>query len=258
VVQVELDGRWSVVGHLNGGYLAALVAQHASRALDDAPALTISAHYLEAADGGEVVDLAVQVVRRGRLSTARVRLLREDAVVLDSLVTCGRVRDNPDVLEAAHRPRLPAHQECVDGAEVMVGPANSLMTHLSVRVDPADAAAMIAALAGRPPAAAAGGAQCSATVAYRDGTASDRFLAAVAWDALPPCPWRVGLVAYLPTVAAQVMLLADPAPGPLVVQTRADTVRHGQVDETARVWDETGTLVASARQSALYVPFPPS
>lgn len=247
---VALDGRWTVVGHLNGGYLAALAAEHAAAAVDGARPLTISAHYLANADGGDVVDVAVEVLRRARLSTARVRLTRTDTVLLESVVACGTPRPAPVTIDAATVPVLPPSGGCVDGAEVMRGPQNSLMRHLAVRVHPDDAAALTGEVRHSDEAV-----QVRGRVAYADGAETDRFLATTAWDALPPGPWAGGLRGYLPTVAAQVVLYADPVPGPLVVQAWCDTVRDGIVDETARVWDGSGALVASSRQTAVFVPF---
>ena len=256
MVAVELDGRWTVVGHLNGGYLAALVAEQVSAAFEGAPALTISAHYLANADGGDLVDVVMEVVRRARLSTARVRFAREGTVLLESVVACGEPRPTETSIEAAVPPHLPPWQECVDGAEAMSGPENELMRHLSVRLHPEDAAAMTTAMSASTTAGhVTAGTRARATVAYRDGAPSDRFLAAAAWDVLPPCAWAGGLRGYLPTVAAQVVIYAESEPGPLVVEARCDTVRHGIVDETARVWDETGALVSSSRQTAVFIPF---
>ena len=256
MLAVELDGRWTVVGHLNGGYLAALAAEHVSAALEGAPALTISAHYLANADGGDLVDLAVEVVRRARLSTARVRFARDGTVLFEALMACGVPKPTATTIEAAVPPQLPPWQDCVDGSEVMSGPENGLLRHLLVRVHPVDAAAMTAETSASTTAGlVTAGTRARATVAYRDGALSDRFLAAAAWDVLPPCAWAGGLRGYLPTVAAQVVIYDDPAPGPLVVEARCDTVRHGIVDETARVWDQAGALVASSRQTAVFIPF---
>ena len=56
---IELDPRWTITGHLNGGYLAAVCGQAASEALDGATPLTISTPYLAAARGGGPADVEV-------------------------------------------------------------------------------------------------------------------------------------------------------------------------------------------------------
>ncbi len=78
VTRIDLDQRWMIMGHLNGGYLAAVMGDAASGALDGAPPLTISTHFLAPARGGGPADVDVAVLRRGRLSTARVTLSRDE------------------------------------------------------------------------------------------------------------------------------------------------------------------------------------
>jgi hypothetical protein len=39
-----------------------------------------------------------------------------------------------------------------------------------------------------------------------------------------------------------------------VLEARCDLLRDGIADETARVWDAAGRLVASSRQTAVLVP----
>jgi hypothetical protein len=91
-------------------------------------------------------------------------------------------------------------------------------------------------------------------LAYRDGSPADVFLVSAAWDLLPPTPWFAHVWGQLPTVAAQVVLYPGELVGPLVLEARCDTLRDGIADETSRVWDATGRLVASARQTAVLVP----
>ena len=87
---IELDGRWHITGHLNGGYLAAVCGQAAVEAFGGGSPLTISTHYLAPARGGGPADAEVEVLREGRLSTARVSLARDGVLLLESLVTVAR------------------------------------------------------------------------------------------------------------------------------------------------------------------------
>ena len=54
-----------------------------------------------------------------------------------------------------------------------------------------------------------------------------------------------------PTVAAQLVLYPGEIQGPLILEARAETIREGIADETARVWDARGHLVVSSRQTAI-------
>ena len=122
-----------------------------------------------------------------------------------------------------------------------------VLQHVELRLEPTAAAAF----GGGPPLPRA---HVVGRMAYRDGSPCDLFLAAAAWDLLPPSPWFAHIWGQLPTVAAQVVLYPGELVGPLVLEARCETLRDGIADETARVWDETGRLVASSRQTAVLVP----
>jgi acyl-coenzyme A thioesterase PaaI-like protein len=247
VTSIELDSRWTITGHLNGGYLAAVCAQLASEAFEGAAPLTISTHYLAPARGAGPAEAEVEVVRRGRLSTARVRLSREKTL-LESLVTVGTPGLDQPTLEHAPPPEIPEWDRCDDtGAPTAGVPGMEVLQYVELRLHPDDSGA----LAGGP---ALDRAHVRGRLAYRDGSPADLFLVAAAWDLLPPSPWFAHVWGQLPTVAAQVVLYPGALQGPLVLEARCDLLRDGIADETARVWDAAGRLVASSRQTAVLVP----
>jgi hypothetical protein len=242
---VELDGRWHITGHLNGGYLAAVCGRAAAEEIGGGEPLTISTHYLAPAVGAGPADVEVEAIRRGRLSTVRVRLSRE-RLLLESLVTVGAPGASEALLEHAPVPDLPGWDECVDTgeSEAAAAPGMDVLRHVEMRIDPAHGAALI----GGP---ALERAVVHTRLAYRDGSPADVFLVSAAWDLLPPTPWFAHVWGQLPTIAAQVVLYPGELVGPLVLEARCDTLRDGIADETSRVWDATGRLVASARQTAV-------
>ena len=244
--QIELDASWTITGHLNGGYLAAVIAAAAGEALEGARPLTMSAHYLAAARGGGPADVSIDVVRRGRLSTARVVLARDGTTLVDALVTAGTPKSADRELDDSSRPDIPSWDESLDAAGGASVAGMELLEYLEVRLHPTNAAA----LTGGP---ALPTAVMTGWVAYRDGRPADDFLAMAAWDVLPPTPWAAHAWGTLPTVAAQLVLYPGHIVGPLLVEARCDTLQHGIADETARVWDSTGRLVCSARQTAILV-----
>ncbi len=246
MTQIELDQRWTIANHLDGGYLAAVVGQAASEALDGAAPLTISVHYLHLARGGGPADIVVDVLRRGRLSTARVTLTRDDVVLLESFVTAGSPRPSEPLLDRASPAGLPPREDCPD---VGAGPPQEgmdLFQLLELRPHPDVAAA----LSGGPPRSSA---VMDAWVSYRDGSPVDALLHMAAWDVVPPTVWAMHMWGDLPTVTAQIVLYPGEIVGPLIVEARCDTLRDGIADETARVWDSTGRLVSAARQTAILV-----
>ena len=248
MAQIDLDDRWGILGHLNGGYLAAVCAQAVSDRFDGAPPMTVSTHYLNAVDGGGPADLDLEVLRESRLSTARVRLSRDGVLLLESMVTVGTPKAHDAVIEHAPVPDLPAWDDCSDSGDSPFAqqPGNAVLRHVELRLDPTQAPA----IAGGPPLEHA---VVRGRIAYRDGSPADLFLAAAAWDLLPPTPWFVHLWNGLPTAAAQVVLYPGELEGPLVLDARCETIRDGIADETARIWDARGHLVASSRQTAVLV-----
>lgn len=249
MARIELDERWTITGHLNGGYLAALCGQAACEALDGATPMSISTHYLAAARGGGPAEVEVEVLRNGRLSTARVRLLREGTLLLESLVTAGTPAPDLRSLEHVTSPVVPAWGDCIDSgaSEFAAQPGMEVLQHVEMRLDPVQASA----LAGGP---ALRRAVVHGHLAYRDGSPADALLVAAAWDLLPPASWFVHFWNALPTVAAQVVLYPGGLVGPLLLEARCETIRDGIADETARVWDAHGRLVASSRQTAVLMP----
>ncbi len=243
---IELDGRWHITGHLNGGYLAAVCGQVASEALGGAAPFTISTHYLAPARGAGPADVDVEILREGRLSTARVRLTRDGTTLLESLVTTGTPKAHAALREDAPPPEIPAWDDLpsADETPFSAQEGNEVLMHVDLRLDPGDAAAL------------SGGAALDRAVArgrmvYRDGSPADLFLASAAWDLLPPTPWFVHIWTGAPTVAAQLVLYPGEIQGPLILEARAETIREGIADETARVWDARGHLVVSSRQTAI-------
>jgi Thioesterase-like superfamily len=244
---VRLDDAWSITGHLNGGYLASVVGQAASDALDGAEPLTISTHYLHPARGAGPADVDVDVVRRGRLSTARVTLSRDGLALVDGFVTVGRPKDAPRVHDRALPPELPPFEECESAGGDGPVAGMELLHTLDVRLEPSIALA----LTGGPP---RDDLRVYGYVTYRDGRPVDRQLVCAAWDVMPPSTWSAHAWGLTPTVSAQVVCYPGEVTAPLIVDARCDTLRDGIIDETSRVWSADGRLVSSARQTALFVP----
>ena len=244
MTRIDLDAAWTITGHLNGGYLTSVCGQVASDALEGAAPLTISTHYLHPVRGAGPADVEVDVVRRGRLSTARVTLSREGVALVDAFVTTGSPRDTPVEVAAAVAPQLPDIETCPDSGSAVPVEGMELLQTLEVRPHPT----VGQAISGGP---ALDEMVMWGWVRYRDGRPADTALLMAAWDVLPPTPWAAHVFVGTPTVSSQVVLYPLEVVGPLVVEARCDTLRGGIIDETARVWDATGRLVSSARQTAI-------
>ena len=244
---VDLDLGWTITGHLNGGYLAAMLSKTASDAVGGSDPLTVSAHYLAPVRGGGSADMGVDVVRRARLSTARVALSRGGVSMVEGYVTCGRAAAVAPSLNHAQPPQLPAWADCPDAGGGFDVPGMELLQMLELRPHPEDAAA----LSSRRPNARA---HIRGWVGYRDRRPVDLLLALAAWDVFPPTPWVAGVWGRMPTVSAQVAFYSGEIRGPLIVEAWCDVLQDGIVDELARVWDSTRRLISTARQTAILLP----
>lgn len=243
---IELDDAWSIKGHLNGGYLAAVAGQAASDFFDGAPVLTMSAHYLEVARGSGPADLDITPLRTGRLSTARITLARDDVVVAEFIVTVGSPRGSNVRIDDVDPFDGPPWDECGGPGPAWSGPGMELLETLEVRLKPIDGAALVG---GQPSAHPV----INGWIAYGDGRPVDPFLAMASWDVLPPTIWCMGILGNVPTVAAQIVLYPGPIVGRLASRVRGHYLSDGIMDETAVLWDESGRVIASSRQTAIYV-----
>jgi hypothetical protein len=244
---IELDERWSITGHLNGGYLAAVAGQAASEHFGGAPALTISAHYLEAVRGGGPADLDVVPVRTARLSTARVTLARGGELCAEFLVTTGSPRPSDVQLNDLDPFDGPDWENSASAGPNWSGPGMELLDTLHVRLNPRDGAALAGGTPTEHPV-------INGWICYRDERPVDQFLAMASWDVLPPTIWCLGIPGGIPTVAAQISLYPGEIVGRLASRVRGQYLRNGIMDETAVVWDESGRVVATSRQTAVYLP----
>ncbi len=74
-------------------------------------------------------------------------------------------------------------------------------------------------------------------------------------DAAPPPTFGLGVRGWVPTLQMSAWVRHRPAPGPLVLRSRAGLVTSsssgtGFTDETCEVWDSRGVLVATGNQLA--------
>jgi hypothetical protein len=246
----EVDPAWSIGGRPNGGYLMAIVAR-AGVALAGGghpDPLAVSASFPSSPAQGPV-EIEVDVVRRGRAFTVlRARLTQDGEPQVDALVTCGRLPESAQTLyDGSTRPELPSREECYQLPTEGPGFEVLLMSVVRQELDPA----VLGWAQGRP----SGEPEVRGYLSLMDGREPDPLSLVLAVDAAPPPTFGLGVRGWVPTVQLSAWVRQRPAPGPLVVRSRAGLVTTtaagtGFTDETCEVWDSTGALVATGNQLA--------
>ncbi|MBX3286295.1 MAG: thioesterase family protein [Actinobacteria bacterium] len=246
-----VDAGFTVGGKPNGGYLLALVARAAGEALGAAGSehrdpLAATAHFVGAPDAGPAT-VAVEVLRTGRsASQARATLRQDGRTCVEATVTVGTLpgpeagpwwSGRPPVKVAPREacPRLPARRE---GAPFEV----AIMDRSDLRLDPA----CLGFAAGRP----AGRGELNGWISFPDESPITPLALLFFLDALPPATFDLAATGWVPTLSLTAYVRARPAPGPLVVSQRAQSVDDGRVDEVCELWDASGRLVGQATQLA--------
>jgi acyl-coenzyme A thioesterase PaaI-like protein len=242
-----LDPGWDVgAGILNGGYLLAVAARAAAFDSPHPHPVALSASYLRATGPGPVT-LTVTPGPVGR-TLAHSSVLLGDATgpTLAVQATTATLGDEPPVY-ADPVPDVPPVEECLaaDAGADLGGrpvPEVGLRRQVETRLDPATAGWAVGQPSGEP--------VMRGYVRLTDGTAPDPFSLILFADVLPPTSWGLGLFGWSPTVQLQVLIRAVPAPGWVLVESRASEVAGGWLDENYRIWDSAGRLVAQSRQLA--------
>jgi hypothetical protein len=237
---IDLHPGWVIGGKPNGGYLLAALARAACDAVDKPHPLAVSGHYLRAPDAGPA-SVHVEVLRRGRrVSTARATLFQSGRSCIETLVSAGRLSDDPVDYSAAPPPQLPDPDDCASGERPDF--RVELMDHVDLRLDPATV----------PFDQPHGDPELRGWIRLTDGEAPSVWSLLLAVDAMPPTVFNLGRYGWAPTVELTVLIRGLPAPGWLRVQATTRQVgADGWFDEEATAWDSLGRIVAQSRQLAL-------
>ena len=239
---VDLDPGWSIGGKPNGGYLLAVLARAALDLADRPHALAVSGHFLRPPSGGPA-QIGTTLLRRGRsVATVRTTLLQDGRCCLEALVTAGTLGWADADWSASVPPALPPPDRCLAGPPP--GFRVELLDHVDLRLDPATSpfGADGATPTGRP--------EVRGWARFHDGAEADALAMPLVVDAMPPTVFNLGRLGWAPTVELTVLTRAVPTPGWLACRATTDLLVDGWFDENVEVWDETGRLVAQARQLA--------
>ena len=240
-----LDPVWGVGENLlNGGYLMALGVRAALADGGHPDPLAVSATFLRPLPAGETV-VSVHPLRTGRtVSSSRVSLGAQDSPSVDMQVTAATLTGGDPVWTDAAPPPIAAPEDCLRTAMPGAGPTPPGLTRvLDYAFDP-DTSGFLTGTPGSAP-------LLNLWLRFTDGRPVDPLGLVLFCDACPPVAFAMGRFGWAPTVAMQVLIRAEPAPGWCQVEARARLIGGGFSDEEVLVWDSTGTLVAQSRQVAV-------
>jgi acyl-CoA thioesterase len=246
----ELSPGWEVGGHINGGYLLAVLGNAVAQTLPAKPdPISISAYYLSASVPGPAQVTARVLREGGSLATVAAELRQGDEVRLTALATYGSLADAGGEVPAgwagsAAPPDLPHPDECVPGT--MAPPEVLEMAPFVRRFDVRFDHRMVGWALGQP----SGRGEMQAWLRLADGREPDPVSLLMAVDSLPPVSMDLGRTGWAPTLELTAYVRAVPAPGWLRVRHATRFVQGGMFEEDCEVWDSTDRLVAQSRQLA--------
>lgn len=275
--RAEIDPGWSTPIAANGGYLAAILvrALEAHGATDagdaDAPSRqlrSLTCHYLRPVSGGPL-DVAVEVVRAGRrISTVRIAASQDgkDAIhalaalaVLD-LPAAGQWEPEPPRVgpPPARDAELIAPDEYRRrGGEGWLGPAPSMPPMFRrVRVAPRIGGVPFSNKAIEPGEAP----ETGGWIALPERRPIDAAFIALCTDVWwPPAFQPLGRPAIAPTIDLTIHVRADVPPEglpdePVLGWYRSTAAHGGLMEEDAALFLPDGSLLAHARQLAIFMP----
>ncbi|HKG01926.1 MAG TPA: thioesterase family protein [Conexibacter sp.] len=275
--RAQVDSGWSTPIAANGGYLAAILvraleAHGATAAGPDGLAArqlrSLTCHYLRPVSGGPL-DVSVEVLRAGRrISTVDVTASQEGkdtiralaALAVLDLPAAGQWEPEPPAVgppPARDAPLIEPDDYRRDGADGWLGPTPTMPPMFRrVRVAPR--------IGGVPfsdrPLPAGEAPETGGWIALPEARPIDAAFIALCTDVWwPPAFQPLGRPAIAPTIDLTIHVRADIPPEglpdqPVLGWYRSTAAHGGLMEEDAALFLPDGTLLAHARQLAIFMP----
>jgi acyl-coenzyme A thioesterase PaaI-like protein len=245
IYDIGVSPDWTIVGKPNGGYLLAMLGRAAVAEVAQTQVLAASAHYLRPPEPGPAT-IETEVLRAGRsASQVRSRLSQAGQACVEALLTLGEPAGGAGEFECTgiDDADVAPWEECIRLPSAGPGGmAVTIMDQLDVRLDPAT----LGFASGRP----SGRGELAGWLALPGGVDFDHISLLLAVDCYPPATFDIGMSGWVPTLELTAYVRAVPAPGPVRVRQQVGVIEGSRVDESCRVWDSTGHLVAQSTQLA--------
>ncbi|HEV3188684.1 MAG TPA: thioesterase family protein [Acidimicrobiales bacterium] len=243
----NLSSFYTVVGHPHGGYLQCVMASAALAGASEEGAThlhatAVTTNFINATVPG-AVELRVEVRRVGRgVSFVYVSMFQDEALVVESLVTLGTLRDDSSIrYQEATMPVIDALEKCRQstGNEEI-----NIMRVVDLRLDPSCTGWWNGELSNQG--------EVRGWLRMNDGEASwDAWNLLFAGDALPPATLPLGSSGWVPTLQLTSYVHRVPTSEWLRARQWAVVIADGFLDQRCELFDDTNQLVASSSQLAM-------
>ncbi len=245
----ELASAWSIGENLNGGYLLAPLLKAMTGISGHPHPLTVTTHFLRPGRGG-AAEIEVEPIRSGRtIGTVRGRLSQGGKTKLESIAAFTDLVTEPGLLEIGIEPvDLPPPDECVNRRSLDQGVVLPLMDRVEMRVHPDHA---VAGHGGEP--------EIAGWIRFTDKRPIDPLGLTMFADAFPPPLFsKLGFIGWVPTIELTVHVRRVPVQGWIRGHFKTSETTGNRTIEDGVLWDESGAVVAQARQVGLILQGAPS
>ena len=241
--RTHLTSAWNIGDNPNGGYLLAPLLKAMQSVSGHPDPLTITTHFMRPGSGDTDAEVEAEAVRVGRtIGTVRGRLVQEGKSRIESIAAFTDLTDANAVVEVdTPVADIPPPDECVSRRDLEQGVDLPIMNRLDVRIHPDHAVAG----SGREP-------EITGWIRFSDGRPVDTTALVLFADAFPPPLFsKIGYIGWVPTIELTVQVRRKPVSGWIRGHFRTSDAAGNRTIEDGQLWDESGALVAIARQVGL-------
>ena len=239
----NISDRWSIGGTANGGYSMAIAARALSKILPHKDPLSISGHYLNRIEPGQLL-IEVEPLKIGKsISTANVRLIQnsqEKIRFLGSFTDFSHVRGETYMHHEA--PDFGPIENCIK-VPFKPGFSPNIELQIEKRYTTKSIWWKNASLENT--------AELNLYMTWPNGEPYDLYSIILFLDATtPPVFNRIGARGWVPTISLSSHIRSLPSEGPLRAIAKTQYLIDGYLEEDREIWDSEGKLVGLSRQLA--------
>lgn len=237
-----LTGEWNIGDNPNGGYLLAPLQRAMATVSGHPDPLSVTTHYLRPGEVGPA-EIEVERIRTGRtIGTVRGRLIQNGKTKIESIAAFTDLTAGAHVADVSlPMPDMPPPEACPSRQVLTQGVDLPIINRVDVRIHPDH----VLGASGREPV-------IHGWIRFHDERPVDAAALTLFADAFPPPLFAlVGRIGWVPTIELTVQLRRRPVDGWILGSFRTSDIAATRTIEDGLLWDQSGQLVAMARQVGL-------